>query len=133
LHHQQANRSGTLHNYRVTDIDPATPNAMEGDGRRFHLRRFLISEIRVGVEHPIGRDRDASSKAAMWGREGIPASGNGRHRSAVLSNPGSALGAASAGGWNGYDNAIARVDVPHSRTEVPDGPGPLVTADRRTV
>jgi hypothetical protein len=68
LHHQQANRSGTLHNYRVTDIDPTTPNAMEGDRRRFDLRRFLISEIRVGVEHPIGRDRDASSKAAMWGR-----------------------------------------------------------------
>jgi hypothetical protein len=43
LHHQQANRSGTLHNYRVADIDPATPNAMEGDRRRFHLRRFLIS------------------------------------------------------------------------------------------
>jgi hypothetical protein len=68
LHHQQANRSGTLHNYGVADIDPATPNAMEGDRRRLHLRRFLIAEIRVGVEDPIRRDRDAWSKAAMWGR-----------------------------------------------------------------
>jgi hypothetical protein len=57
-----------LHNYRVADIDPATPNAMEGYRRRFHLRRFLITEIWVGVHDPVRCDRDASSKAAMWRR-----------------------------------------------------------------
>jgi hypothetical protein len=68
LHYQQANRAGTLHNYRVADTDPATPNAMEGDRRRFHLRRFLIAEIRMGVDCTIRRHRDTSSKAAMWRR-----------------------------------------------------------------
>jgi hypothetical protein len=68
LHYQQANGSGALHNNGVTDVDPATPNAVKGDGRRFDLRRFLVTEIRVGVQDPIRCDRDASSKAAMWRR-----------------------------------------------------------------